>query len=94
VVARIEETLYYNAFPREHWRCLRTHNPLERLLREVRPRTRAVGAFPDGKSALMLAAARLRRVPGTEWGTRRYLDRNRLSITNSGPFVTSVMSCA
>jgi putative transposase len=79
VVAGIEETLYYYAFPREHWRCLRTNNPLERLLREVRRRTRAVGAFPDGKSALMLAAARLRHVAGTKWGTRRYLDMNRLT---------------
>jgi Transposase, Mutator family len=79
VVAGIEETLYYYAFPREHWRCLRTNNPLERLLREVRRRTRAVGAFPDGKSALMLAAARLRHVAGTKWGTRRYLDMNRLA---------------
>ncbi len=24
----IEETLFYYAFPREHWRCLRTNNPL------------------------------------------------------------------
>jgi putative transposase len=79
VTAGIEETLYYYAFPREHWRCLRTNNPLERLLREVRRRTRAVGAFPDGKSALMLAAARLRHVAGTRWGMRRYLDMNRLT---------------
>src|SRR6202162_3138979 len=79
VVAGIEETLFYYAFPREHWRCLRTNNPLERILREVRRRTRAVGAFPDGKSALMLAAARLRHVAATKWGTRRYLDMNRLS---------------
>src|ERR1700722_14140019 len=55
VRAGIEETLFYYAFPREHWRSLRTNNPLERILREVRRRTRAVGAFPDGKSALMLA---------------------------------------
>src|SRR5580704_2168423 len=75
----IEETLYYYLFPREHWRCLRTNNPLERILREVRRRTRAVGAFPDGKSALMLAAARLRHVAGTKWGTRRYMDMNRLA---------------
>jgi transposase-like protein len=75
----IEETLYYYAFPREHWRSLRTNNPMERILREVRRRTRAVGAFPDGKSALMLAAARLRHVAGTKWGTRRYLDMNRLA---------------
>ena len=79
VVAGIEETLFYYAFPREHWRSLRTNNPLERLLREVRRRTRTVGAFPDGKSALMLAAARLRHVAGTKWGTRRYLDMNRLA---------------
>src|SRR5215467_3395378 len=79
VMSGIEETLYYYAFPSEHWRSLRTNNPLERLLREVRRRTRAVGAFPDGKSALMLAAARLRHVAGTKWGTRRYLDMNRLT---------------
>ncbi len=38
------------------WRGLRraNNNPLEHLLREVRRRTRAVVAFPDGKSALML----------------------------------------
>jgi putative transposase len=78
VLAGIEERLYY-AFPREHWRSLRTNNPLERLLREVRRRTRAVGGFPDGKSALMLAATRLRHVAGTKWGTRRHLDMNRLA---------------
>jgi hypothetical protein len=41
------------------------NNPLERLLREIRRRTRVVGAFPDGQSALNLAAARLRHVAGT-----------------------------
>ena len=42
----IAETLSYMTFPWEHWRCLRTNNPLERLNREVRRRTRVVGAFP------------------------------------------------
>jgi hypothetical protein len=51
---------------------------LERLLREVRRRARVVGAFPDGESAVMLAAARLRYVGGAHWGSRRYLDMNRL----------------
>ena len=74
----VAETLSYTAFPREHWRCLRTNNPMERLNREVRRRTRVVGAFPDGQSALMLVAARLRHVAGTRWGTRRYLDMSRL----------------
>ena len=73
-----EETLRYMKFPREHWRSLRTNNPLERIMREIRRRTRVVGAFPDGNSALMLVAARLRHVAGTKWGTRCYLDMGRL----------------
>jgi transposase-like protein len=74
----VEETMSYYAFPREHWRCLRTNNPMERLNREVRRRTRVVGAFPDGQSALMLVAARLRHTAGTKWGSRRYMDMTRL----------------
>jgi putative transposase len=77
----VEETLSYYEFPREHWRCLRTNNPLERIMREIRRRTRVVGAFPDGQSALMLVAARLRHIAGTKWGTRRYLDMERLKET-------------
>ncbi len=76
--AGVAETLSYMAFPREHWRSLRTNNPLERVMRELRRRTRVVGCFPDGESALMLVAARLRHVAGTRWGTRRYLDMDRL----------------
>jgi transposase-like protein len=74
----IDETLAYMAFPREHWTRLRTNNALERLMREIRRRTRVVGNFPDGRSALMLVAARLRYIAGTQWGTRRYLDLDRL----------------
>jgi transposase-like protein len=72
----IDETLTYYDFPSAHWRRIRTNNPLERILREVRRRTRVVGAFPDGNSALMLVAARLRHIAGTKWGTRRYLNMN------------------
>lgn len=73
-----EETLSYYEFPREHWRSLRTNNPLERIIREIRRRTRVVGSFPDGQSALMLVAARLRHIAGTKWGMRRYLAMERL----------------
>ncbi len=73
------ETLSYYAFPSQHWRSLPTNNPLERLMREIRRRTRVVGAFPDGQSALVLVAARLRHVYGTKWGTRRYMNMERLS---------------
>jgi putative transposase len=75
----VPETLMYMAFPREHWRSLRTNNMLERLMRELRRRTRVVGAFPDGESAVMLVGARLRHVAGTKWGTRRYLDMSHLN---------------
>ena len=72
------ETLSYYDFPSQHWRSLRTNNPLERLMREIRRRTRVVGAFPDGQSALMLIAARLRHVAGSKWGMRRYMNMERL----------------
>lgn len=78
VAAGIGETLTYMAFPREHWRNLRTNNPMERLMREIRRRTRVVGSFPDGNSALMLVAARLRHVASGHWATRRYMDMGRL----------------
>src|ERR1700759_1546942 len=67
------ETLTYYAYPSNHWRQIRTNNPLERIIREIRRRTRVVGAFPDGHSALMLVAARLRHIASTKWGKRRYL---------------------
>ena len=51
---------------------------LERVMREIRRRTRVVGNFPDGNSALMLAAARLRHIAGTKWGTKRYVSMKRL----------------
>jgi transposase-like protein len=73
------ETFSYYAFPSEHWRSLRTNNPLERINGEIKRRTRVVGAFPDGKSALMLVAARLRHIAATRWGTRRYMDMRRLA---------------
>jgi len=73
VEAAVEELTYY-AFPEEHWRRIRTNNPLERILREIRRRTRVVGAFSDGQSALNLAAARLRHIAGTAWSTKRYLN--------------------
>jgi len=75
----VEETLSYYEFPPEHWRSIRTNNPMERINREIRRRTRVVGAFPDGNSALMLVAARLRHVAATKWGTKRYLQMNRLA---------------
>ena len=64
----ISETLRYYEFPQEHWRKIRTNNPMERILKEVLRGTKVIGAFPDGQSALMLVGARLRYVTTTKWG--------------------------
>lgn len=62
------ETLAYCDMPREHWQRIRTNSAIERLNRKIKRHTRAVGTFPDGKSALMLVAARLKYVTDSEWG--------------------------
>ena len=83
VETAVPETLAYYAFPEEHWRRIRTNNPLERIMREIRRRTRVVGAFPDGNSAINLAAARLRHIAGTRWSTKRYLNMELLKQRNA-----------
>ncbi len=74
----IEETLTHMDFPTQHWTRIRTNNTIERPNREIKRRTRAIGAFPDGQSALMLVCARLRHVAGTQWGTKRYMNMDHL----------------
>jgi len=81
----IEETLRFYAFPRQHHIHIRTNNPLERINREIRRRTRVVGNFPDGRSALMLVCARLRHITHTRWGTRRYMDMSHLRDLENAP---------
>lgn len=47
-------------------------------MREIRRRTRVVGAFPDGDSVLLLVSVRLRHIAGKSWGAKRYMDMSRL----------------
>lgn len=61
-----------------HWSKLRSNNVIERLNREIRRRTRVVGTFPDGNSALMLVCARLRHIASKDWGTKRYMSMRHL----------------
>jgi len=79
VEAKIHETLTYYNYPQAHWIKLKTNNPMERIMREIRRRTKVVGAFPDGESALMLVSARLRHIASTSWGTRRYMSMDWLT---------------
>lgn len=74
----IEETLTYCDFPSEHRTRVRTNSAIERLNREIRRRTRVVGSFLDGNSALMLVCARLRHVADTQWDNKKYMNMNHL----------------
>ncbi len=65
-------TRFY-AFPKEHWRRIRSTNGRERLHGEIKRRIRAVGAFPDRASALRLVTAVALHATST-WGSRRYLN--------------------
>ena len=73
-----KETLTYMDYPSEHWNRIRTNNTTERVNREIKRRTKAIGSFPDGQSALMLVWARLHHVAATDWGTKRYLNMDHL----------------
>lgn len=79
IEASIHETLTYYKYPQALWIKLKTNNPMERIMREIRRRTKVVGAFPDGESALMLVSARLRHIASTSWGTRRYMSMDWLT---------------
>ena len=83
----IEETLTYCDFPSEHWTRIRTNNVIERLNREIRRRTRVVGTFPDGNSALMLVCAQLRYVAGTQWGNKKYMNMKHLETVLDDAFI-------
>ena len=74
----VAETLTYMDFPAEHWTRIRTNNVLERINREIKRRTKVVGTFPDGESALMLVCARLRHITSSVWGAKRYLNMEHL----------------
>lgn len=63
----------YRAFPREHWKRIRTTNGLERINKELKRRTRVVGAFPSDKSFMRLGVSILIDI-NEEWmTTRKYL---------------------
>lgn len=74
----IEETLTYMDFPTQHWTQIRTNNTIECLNRKIKRRTKAICAFPDEQSALMVVCARLRHVAATNWGTKRYMNMDHL----------------
>ncbi len=80
----LEDSLTFYRFPREHWKMLRTNNPLERLMKEIRRRTKVAEQFPHEESALLLVTARLKRIH-EGWAERRYLDHGPAPRTGAVP---------
>jgi transposase-like protein len=74
-------TTFY-AFPRAHWRRIRSTNGLERLHGEVKRRIRSVGAFPDRASARRLVTA-VAIATTALWDDRQYLDMSLLNPQES-----------
>lgn len=88
------EALACTAFPVGRWVGTRTSNAIERLNREIRGRTRAVGTLPDGKSVLMPVTARLKCIAEGEWGGRRCLDVPMLKEAEAwGNITVAPMAC-
>lgn len=76
-----EDILVYKTFPPEHQRSIRSTNPLERLNREVRRRTRVVGVFPDRPSVYRLVGTILLETDEDWRAGRRYFSQESMRIT-------------
>jgi len=70
----IEEGLTVFSFPRKYWKKIRTVNPLERVNKEIRRRTRVVGIFPNQESCLRLITAVLQEIHEGWIVGRKYLN--------------------
>src|SRR5947208_1898206 len=78
------EILAFYAFPPDHWRKLRSTNPLERFNREIGRRTDVVGIFPDDRSLIRLAGM-LCIEQNDEWLVGRgYLSAESVSLVVTG----------
>ena len=68
-----DDVLSYKAFPKAHWRQIRSTNPLERLNKEIKRPTNVVCIFPNEQAIRRLVGA-LMLEQNDEWAvSRRYM---------------------
>ncbi len=77
-----DDILAFSSFPADHWRKLRSTNPLERFNREIGRRTDVVGIFPDDTSLIRLASMR-----AIEHNDEWLVGRRYLSAASMGPLL-------
>jgi len=75
-----EDILAYKTFPREHWRRIHSTNPLERLHKEVKRRTKVVGVFPDRASVLRLVGMNLKEIDDDWRAGRHYFQLESMQL--------------
>src|SRR4051794_57713 len=84
------EVLAFTTFPRAHWTKIWSTNPLERVNKEIKRRSRVVGIFPNSAAVIRLVGAVLNDMHD-EWqaGDRRYLSESSMALlypdTDNGP---------
>ena len=77
------DIMNYMQFPEKHWKKIRTTNMMERTNKELKRRSRVVGAFPNKESILRLAVSLLIDI-NEDWITgNKYLVMEKLSSDNS-----------
>ena len=75
-----EDILVYKTFPREHWRRIHSTNPLERIHKEVKRRTKVVGVFPDQASVLRLVGMNLKEIDDDWRAGRNYFQHESMQM--------------
>jgi len=74
----LSDTLTFMAFPREHWSRISSTNPIERINREIRRRTRVVGVFPSVASAMRLIGMILLEQTDDWHAGKRYMSEDSM----------------